>query len=57
MHTDTCIDMCPLWFVPREDNDEYRLKLSDVYFTLGEVALESGMPHECAYLVIHVQLV
>lgn len=27
----------------REDNEEYRLKLSDVYFTLGEVALESGM--------------
>lgn len=25
----------------KEDSDEYRLKLSDVYFTLGEVALES----------------
>lgn len=29
----------------REDSDEYRLKLSDVYFTLGEVALESGLLH------------
>ena len=27
----------------REDTDEYKLKLSDVYLALGEVALESGL--------------
>lgn len=29
-------------YLYREDTDEYKLKLSDVYFSLGEVALESG---------------
>ena len=27
----------------REESDEFKLKLSDVYFALGEVALESGI--------------
>ena len=34
---------CECVIAIREDTEEFKLKLSDVYFTLGEVALESGI--------------
>ena len=35
----------------QDESDEMRLKLADVFITLGDVSLETGVSRPCSYLV------